>query len=176
MMKTKTWKSLAAVAAGVALALSFGRGVAAHAGNGDSADRGLEGTWSVMVTLQNCQTGATLGTPFSSYLSFARGGTLTESTSNPGFAVGQRGTGLGIWSHQGHRSYSAKSTAFLFFTTPPNPPANPGFEAGTQTISQVIVFDEDSDTWTSNAAITFADTTGTIYRQGCAVATGQRYE
>jgi hypothetical protein len=175
-MNNKTWKSLAAVAAGVVLALLFGRGPAARADNWDSAEKGLDGTWTVTVTLQNCQTGATIGAPFSSYLSFARGGTMTESTSNPGFAVGQRGTGLGIWSHREHRSYSVKSTAFLFFTTPPNPPANPGFEAGTQTISQVISLDEDSDSWTSNAAITFADTTGTIYRQGCAVATAQRYE
>jgi hypothetical protein len=176
IMKTKVSKSLAAVAMAAALVLSLGLGAAARTARSDSDDRGLEGTWSVTVQLQNCQTLAPMGNPFSSYLSFARGGTLTESTSNPGFAAGQRGDGLGIWNHQGHHSYYAKSTAFIFFTTPPNPPANPGFEAGTQTIAQTIKFDEDTDTWTSNAAISFADGSGTTYRQGCAVATGKRFE
>jgi hypothetical protein len=142
----------------------------------DSESRGLQGTWAVTVNLQNCLTGASVGAPFNSYVTFADGGTLSESTSNPGFAIGQRGPELGIWSYKGHHNYSAKSTAFIFYTTPPNPPANPGFNAGTQTITQTITYDEDTDSWTANAAITFADTTNTVYRQGCAVASGQRYQ
>jgi hypothetical protein len=174
-MRTKSWKSLAAAAAG-ALVLSLGLGAAARTERWDTEEKGLEGTWAVTVQLENCQTGAAIGGPFSSYLSFGRGGTLSETTSNPGFAIGQRGDGFGIWSRQGHHTYGAKSTAFIFFTTPPNPPASPGFEAGTQTITQTIVLKEDSDTWTSNAAIAFADANGTIYRQGCAIASANRYQ
>ena len=175
-MKTKTWKSIGALAAVGALVLSLGLAATARTERGDSEDRGLEGTWAVTVNLQNCQTGVNMGATFNSYLIFARGGTLSESTSNPGFAIGQRGPELGIWSRERHHEYSAKSTAFIFYTTPPSLPASPGFNAGTQTITQTIDYDEDTDSWTANAAISFADTTNTVYRQGCAVASGQRYQ
>ena len=66
--------------------------------------------------------------------------------------------------------------AFINYTTPANPAThNPGFEAGEQTITQTITFKDDSDTWTSTAAIDFSDATGTVYRQGCAVASAQRF-
>jgi hypothetical protein len=66
--------------------------------------------------------------------------------------------------------------AFINYTTQPNPAAhNPGFEAGEQTITQTISFQNGSDRWTSTAAIEFSDTTGTVYRQGCAVASAQRF-
>lgn len=135
---------------------------------------GLGGTWSVKVTLTNCQTGATIGNPFSSYLSFAGNGTMTEETSNPGFTVGQRGAGLGVWSRSSWNTYTARSVAFIFYTTAPAPPVSPGFNAGTQTISQTITL-INRDEWTSVATIQFADATG-IYRNGCAVATAERFE
>ena len=43
--------------------------------------RGLVGTWQVKVTLQNCSTGVQIGMPFDSLLTFADGGTLTETRS-----------------------------------------------------------------------------------------------
>jgi hypothetical protein len=175
-MQKKIWKSIAALAAAGAFVLSWGLAATARTERGDFEDKGLEGTWVVTVNLQNCQTEANMGGPFSSYLTFARGGTMSETTANPGFAVGQRGDGFGVWSREKHDTYSAKSTAFIFYTTPPNLPANPGFNQGTQTVSQTIDYDEDTDTWTANAAITFADATNTVYRQGCAVASGQRYK
>ncbi|MGB8475547.1 MAG: hypothetical protein WCE61_15805 [Candidatus Acidiferrum sp.] len=175
-MEKKIWKSWASLAAASALVLSLGIAAMARTDQGDSPARGLQGTWAVTVNLQNCQTGANIGPPFYSYVTFADGGTLSESTSNPGFAIGQRGPELGIWSRERHYTYSAKSTAFIFYTTAPNLPTTPGFNAGTQTITQTIEYDEDTDSWTANAAISFADTTNTVYRQGCAVASGQRYQ
>jgi hypothetical protein len=137
----------------------------------------LQGTWRVQVQLYNCQTNAPIGKPFASLLAFADGGTLTETTSNPGFAPGQREPGLGLWSYEGRHTYTAKSVAFLLFTTPPNPPMSPGFLAGTQTITQNIEFKDDvPDQFTSDAAIQFADSTGKIYRSGCASAIAQRME
>jgi hypothetical protein len=135
----------------------------------------LEGTWQVDVTQVNCQTGAALGPAFPSYLSFAGNGTMAENTSNPGFAAGQRGPGLGVWHRSGRDSYKVDSIAFILFSTPGSGPVPP-FSAGTQTISQTITFDHSPDEWTSNAAIQFADNTGAVYRQGCAVASGKRFE
>jgi hypothetical protein len=53
---------------------------------------------------------------------------------------------------------------------------SPGFTAGTQTITQNIEFKDGSDQFTSQATVEFADTTGKVYRSGCATATAQRLE
>ena len=48
----------------------------------------LEGTWITQVTLLDCQSHSALGPPFISMGSFARGGTMTETTSSPAFFPG----------------------------------------------------------------------------------------
>ena len=101
-----------------------------------SFQRAIVGTWRVQVQQYNCQSNAPVGPAFPSFLTFGEGGTLVEGTTNPAFAPGQRAVGYGVWSVEGRRKYSAKSTAFIQFTTPAVPPANPGFTAGTQTIGQ----------------------------------------
>ncbi|MFZ1133096.1 MAG: hypothetical protein WAN38_20130 [Terriglobales bacterium] len=136
----------------------------------------LVGTWQVQVTQVDCQSGAPLGPPFTSLLTFAQGGTMNEDTENPAFGHGQRGGGQGTWSSTGQSTYSAKSVAFIKYTTPPNQKThNPGFEAGQQTISQNIAFNNDTGQWTSTASVTFADINGNVYRQGCAVASGSPF-
>jgi len=157
----------------VVLVLAAGWRTAAWNSRGEEE---IVGTWQVTVQLTNC-SGVNLGNPFPSLLTFENGGTFIEDTMNPGFAPGQRGPGHGIWDYQGHHSYSAKHVAFINFTTPPAPPASPGFNAGTQTITQTIDFDHGPDQWSaSGAMVQFADTTGTVYRQACADATAARLE
>jgi len=136
--------------------------------------RAIVGTWAVQVQQYNCQTEEPLGNPFQALLTFAAGGTLTGSTTNPGFAIGQRGTDQGFWSYEGRHHYKAKDISFLFYTTPAAPPSSPGFQAGTQTLTQEIEFKNGHDEFTSDAKVEFADTTGVVYRQGCASATAQR--
>jgi hypothetical protein len=79
----------------------------------------------------------------------------------------------------GRHTYSARSVAYIQYTTPPNPAAhNPGFDAGEQTITQAITYHDDSDTWTSTATLAFIDGTDPStapYRSGCAVATAARF-
>jgi hypothetical protein len=159
---------------GASLILPFGRNTKAW-----SNDAELRGVWITTVTQTNCQTGDALpAPPFTALLTFAEGGTMAESTTNPAFAAGQRGPGAGLWKFEGHRTYSAKDEAFLFFTTPATTtPPNPGFEAGSQVLAQTIEFkDDDSDHWTSSATTQFFDTTGKVYRSGCATAVAQRFE
>lgn len=134
----------------------------------------LIGTWRVQVVLVDCQTGIPLGKPFPSLLTFSFGGTMVEDTTNPAFAPGQRSAGQGGWTPE-RGGYTARSVAFIHFTTPPNPAThNPGFEAGQQTITQEITVKNDHE-WASSAAIQFTDTTNTVYRQGCAVASAERF-
>jgi hypothetical protein len=169
-MKPGLTKMLFSVVVAAVLVFSTGWGAAAWSPHHEHE---LVGTWLVNVQLNNC-SGTTLGAPFASLLTFADGETMIEDTTNPSFAPGQRGTGLGVWEFQGHRTYSAKSVAFINFTTTPPPP--PGFTVGTQTITQTIEFNNGPDEWTADAQVEFADTSGTVYRQACASATAKRLE
>jgi hypothetical protein len=172
-----TW-AVAALALSGALMLGAGR----HASAGpalpeqESHGRELQGTWRVQVQQYNCQTNAPIGKLFSSLLAFSDGGTVTGTTSNPGFAPGQRTSDFGVWSHEARHTYNAKSVAFLLFTTSPNPPGSPGFLAGAQIITQTIEFKDGPDQFASEATVEFADASGTVYRSGCATATAQRLE
>src|SRR5262245_53015269 len=65
----------------------------AIAQSGESAS-GLVGTWIVQVTLRDCATNQARA-PFTSLVTFHRGGTMTESTASPAFAIGQRPSGHG---------------------------------------------------------------------------------
>jgi hypothetical protein len=175
-MRSRILKALSALALGVVVMMVFGRDMVAAPEIGPG---GLVGTWRVTVTQVDCQTGDPLSPPappFSSLLTFAVGGTMAEDTTNPAFGPGQRGAGQGVWTYKGRGAYGVKSVAFINYTTAPNPVAhNPGFEAGEQTITQTITFKDGPNKWSSNAAIEFTDVNGVVYRQGCALATAQRF-
>lgn len=185
-MKSKMWKRIRAgrVLAALALAgvLTLTGQTASAQATPNSAEKQsasgkrLVGTWRVTVQLYDCATEAPIGPPFASLLTFNEGGTMAGSTTNPGFAVAQRGPDQGIWSRTARGTFSAKSVAFLYFTTPPNPPFNPGFQAGTQELIQAIEFDHTSNKFKSDATTEFFDVNGNSYRKGCASAVAQRFE
>jgi hypothetical protein len=136
--------------------------------NGLPEARGLEGSWVVQVTQLNCETGAALGSPFFSLLTFARGGTLVETTSNPMFFPAVRGPGHGIWSRQGLHLFKAESVAFITVN---------GALASTQTITQTIELGEDPNSFkTTTASVVVVPTAGGPTITGCATAIGKRIE
>ena len=101
---TMNWNTSKALGAGRAaavlglvgaLVMTSGRPGLAQSSNAASKN-GLEGTWFVQVTLRNCATNAQIGLPFNSLVTYHRGGTISESTSSPAFAIGQRGGGQGL--------------------------------------------------------------------------------
>jgi hypothetical protein len=113
---------------------------------------------------------------FSALLTFAEGGTMTGTTTNPGFAIGQRSPDHGVWARKhAPRTFRASSVALVLFTTAPNFPVTPGFQAGSQRLDQTIAL-TDPDHFTSEAVTTFFDATGQQYRRGCATANGERFE
>ena len=136
----------------------------------DKPENNLVGTWRMQVTTFNCVSGMK-APPFKSMLSFASGGTLTETTASPAFQPGQRSVGLGIWNDSGKNTFQAVSEAYILFSTPANPPA-PGLMRGTQRITQTIQV--NGDQLTSNATIQFFDESGKELVKGCASATGER--
>ena len=142
----------------------------------ESPSRTLQGTWWVQVTTFTDCVSRTPLISFSALLTFARGGTMTGTTTNPGFAVGQRSTDHGVWARQrGSRQFAASSVALILFTTAANFPTTPGFQAGSQRLDQQIEL-TDADHFTSDAITTFFNTSGQKYRQGCAAALGERFQ
>jgi hypothetical protein len=167
-MKSAYWKALAVLAVGAAMLLTVRRGAAAHSDDWDRDGRTLAGTWVVTVTQHACPNGPAIAPPFQSLLTFDRGGTMTETTSNPMFFPALRGPGHGVWSHTGRHTYSADSLAFVTVN---------GVLAKTQKISQTIEMGDDPNQFTTTAAsVQFFDPAGNLLVSGCATATGQRFE
>lgn len=168
--------SLPAIVA-LAAALVIGSAVRASAEDDrDSSSRTLQGTWWVQVTTFTDCASRTPLISFSALLTFAEGGTMTGTTTNPGFAIGQRSPDHGVWGRKrAPHSFRASSVALILFTTAPNFPVTPGFQAGSQRLDQTIAL-TDPDHFTSDAVTSFFDATGQQYRQGCATALGERFE
>lgn len=165
-MKTPLWKrKLVLTFAGI-LTLSFMAGTIARADDDNDSAR-LQGTWVVTVTQRDCTSGAQLGAPFLSLLTFAKGGTMTETTSNPMSFPAERGPGHGVWSQISRHRYSASSIALITLN---------GALTTLQTITQTIKIGDDPDQFqTTKVHVEFFTPAGTLVRSGCATATGARY-
>jgi hypothetical protein len=148
-----------------------GAGLTAQARSEQAGSKNdIVGTWRMTVTIYDCSTGAERP-PFQSMISFAQGGTMTETASNPGFAPGQRSPGHGVWTVADKSSYNFISEAYILFTTEPNPPA-PGFQRGVQRIIQSV--EVDGDQLTTDGSVAFFDVQGNQLMNGCAKAVGER--
>jgi hypothetical protein len=179
IMTSNKWTGLtagrAAAVLGLAGALLVGSGHTGLAQSEESASKhGLEGTWFVQVTPRVCATGAPLGT-FNSLVTFHEGGTLSESTSSPAFAIGQRISGHGTWNFAGHHTYDQRLVSLINFDTAPNLPASPGFFAGWYIVTHTIEL-IDANHATSSGTNEFYKADGTLYRTGCSTAVSERFE
>lgn len=155
----------------IAVMLFAGAGLTAQArSEGASSKNDIVGTWRMTVTIYDCSTGAERP-PFHSMISFAEGGTMTETASNPGFQPGQRGPGHGSWTATDKHAYNFIAEAYILFTTEPNPPA-PGFQRGVQRITQSV--EVNGDQLTTDGSVQFFDVQGNMLMNGCAKAVGER--
>jgi hypothetical protein len=128
----------------------------------------LEGSWQVRITPYVCATGAPLPQfAFDSLVTIAAGGTLTETTANPGFQPGQRSPGHGYWERTGRNSYEIVFQAFVQFN-------GGNYTRGTQRVEQEVEM-VDVDHWTSTAVVAFTDLAGApVPPSGCMRAVGVR--
>jgi hypothetical protein len=144
-------------------------GVAAATRQGPPAHgkgRLLQGTWRVQITLRNCTTGEPVRPPFPALATFAAGGTVT--TADGGLSPVARGTGHGIWAHNGGHNYEALTEAFLF--TPA------GIVSGTQRLRQTIDIGGHPDEFHATVSAHILDAGGTVVGSGCATSVGRRME
>lgn len=173
-MQTSLSKSkfVTAVAARTAVAAALLLGVANAA---FAQARTLEGAWLVVTQQRNCTTNAPIGQPHPALVTYHAGGTLSDSSNVPGFSLGQRSEGHGIWRHDGGQSYAVRWVAMIQFDTPAGtPPGSPGFLAGWQVATNAIVL-SGSDSFTSNGVSEFLDLNGQVYRVACASRVAERF-
>jgi hypothetical protein len=159
---------------GIAAAMLTTAMVLTGSANAGSTERfapspSLHGTWRVQVTQYNCQNPSMALPPFWSLLSFHRGGTETETTSNPALEPGQRTAGYGYWERSGNNTYFSVTEAFILFDSSANPP---GLKSGVQKILQTIALTDEND-FSSIATVKFFNADGTV-TTGCAKAQGIR--
>jgi len=183
LKRSNTMTRLAGIGLSAAFLLSVG--TIAHAqSNRSAASQGLEGTWIVQVTLRNCATNAALGS-FNSIVTFHEGGTISEDTSAPTFAVGQRSSGHGTWVFEGRRTYTQRLVTLINFDTAANLPGTPGFNpalpvspgffAGFAVVTHSLELTDASHA-TSSGTNEFYRSDGTSYRTGCSSAVATRFE
>ncbi|MDH4063666.1 MAG: hypothetical protein OEW19_04645 [Acidobacteriota bacterium] len=157
----------------------------AQADSEESRQNSLVGAWSVQVTLRNCATGAPLGPPFNSLVTYHQGGTVSEAAGSLSFAPGQRSPGHGVWTREPEHTFGQSMLALILFDTPPNlpgtpefdpsKPVSPGFFAGWQTVTHTVT-PTSAEHITSAGTNAFYKLTGELYRTGCSTAVGQRFE
>ena len=167
-MKSRVLRHLGHMSA-VLLAAAVALAGTASAQSAQAAAPSLEGTWRVQVTQYNCANPSMARPPFWSLLSFHRGGTETETTSNPALLPGQRTSGHGFWEAVGVNTYFSATEAFILFDSPSNPP---GLKQGVQKILQSITV-TDENHFKALATVKFFNADGTT-TTGCATATGVR--
>lgn len=173
-MKSRHLKALTKLMTGISLVVTLAAtasgqsGVLSAVAQGDERweeGRTLVGTWMVQVTRQDCQTHTQIGDPFLSLLTYNRGGTMTDTTSNPQFGQSVRGPGHGVWIHTNHHSYKVLSAAFVTMN---------GTLVSTQFLTQAINVTTPDDYVVPAASIQFVAPDGTILSSGCATAVGKR--
>lgn len=134
----------------------------------------LEGTWVVTIQPVNCSSGlAVPGVPsVRAYLTFASGGTMTETNSNVAFEPGQRGPGHGYWERTGRTSYQFAFEAFIQFDSKLAPFR---YKRGYQRLDQTVEM-HTTDEFTSSGTVRFFAGTSTTDPSpaGCARSSGVR--
>jgi hypothetical protein len=134
----------------------------------------LEGTWVVTIQPIVCSSGQDVpGVPsVTAYLTFAPGGTMTETNSNVAFEPGQRGPGHGYWERSGRTSYQFVFQAFIQFDSQ-LPPFR--YKRGYQRLDQTLEL-QANDEFTTVGTVRFFPGTSNIPTtpSGCARSTGVR--
>lgn len=160
-MKKTTLKALS----GVALILVMVLVAAQIPANGQNAkSRRIEGTWRVVSTIHNCQTGAAIVASPVLNTFLAGGSMISDASVSPALLS----TGHGVWEYAGGRSFTNTVVLFRFNLD--------GTFAGTATVTRKIDLGDNLDEFTSTDTAEAADPNGNVLETRCATTTGRRLE
>lgn len=130
-----------------------------------SKGSGLEGSWNLIVTARNCQTGDAVRS-FPAMHTYMFGGTMQDFGT--GGAPLPRSSGQGVWSYVSNRQYTA---AFQFFRFNAD-----GSNAGKQINRLQIELNQAGDEYTSSSIAQTFDVAGNLVATNCFTAAATRFE
>jgi len=163
-MKKQTAKAIGGAALVISLLVTIAQiGVSAPA----SADgeRTLVGSWNLLVTLRDCQSGFPI-VSFPAMQTFNQGGTQQQTAPPaPGATFLP---GHGVWSHQAGGGYSG---AFQFFSITPL-----GFVDTKTIVRSTISLEPDGKSYSSTETSETFDTNGNSLLRACSTSTAIRFE
>ncbi len=131
----------------------------------NSKARALEGSWTAQVTLRNCATGQALGT-FPTLNTFMQGGTLHHDSAS--VAPTTRGSGHGVWKHEGGQNFTFALQFFRFNAD--------GTYAGLTIGRRQALLDATGNSYSATVTIEFYNPAGILVGTGCATETATRFE
>lgn len=128
-------------------------------------ERTLVGSWNLLVTLRDCQSGTAFIT-FPAMMTYNQGGTtLQTAPPEPG---GNFLPGHGAWSHQAGGGYSG---AFQFFSLNPD-----GSVARRTIVRSAITLGKGGDSYTSTDTAEVFDAIGNLLFRSCSTSTATRFQ
>ncbi len=163
-MNKKTAKAIGGAAFVILLLVTIAQiGVSAPVSG--EGERTLVGSWNILVTLRNCQSGIPLVT-FPAMETYNQGGTLQQTAPPaPGATFLP---GHGVWSHQVGGGYSA---AFQFFGITPV-----GFVDTKTIVRSTISLAQDGKSYSSTETSETFDANGNLLLSDCSTSTATRFE
>jgi len=171
---SKLWRKVGKqTLAAVLFALLLSAVALAGSGGGQGKGSRFVGTWSIVVTPRNCETGAQVAPTIRSLATVAEGGTLIVSNASLSFAPNQRSESHGVWHQLSAGVFEMHTAALLRFDTAPAPP-NPGFLAGWEILDHEVTL-VDRNHYTSAGTASFYDTQGELYRVLCSTTEAVRF-
>ena len=127
-------------------------------------DQGLVGSWDLLVTLRDCESGVPFVT-FPAMNTYNQGGTTQQTAvPDPGMTALP---GHGAWSHDIGRSYSG---AFQFFLLNPNPALTRRV-----IVRSSISLDLGGDSYSSTDAAEIFNMAGEVVDRGCSTSMATRF-
>ena len=127
----------------------------------------LDGVWKTRVSIVDCLTRKIVfAGPFAGLITFAAGGTTSES--GPTLPNTARGPGHGAWRRTGRNTFLETLTFQRFDLT--------GIFLGSQEIRAPIMVSDDSRTYQANeGTFEIKDAAGTVLTSGCSMVTAERF-
>ncbi len=125
----------------------------------------LDGTWDVVLTARNCQTGAAIAS-FAELATFMSGGTMIDSTS--GVAQSLKTPGQGIWSHVSGDTYHFSFKSLNFNSA--------GVFTGSTRVTHELTLSSQADEYTSEGTADIFDANGVLLVTRCSTTTGTRMQ
>ncbi len=126
--------------------------------------QGLVGSWNLVVSLRDCETGTVL-VSFPAMSTYNQGGTRQQiAPPEPGFTALP---GHGIWSHQTGRHYSGAFQSFFL---------NPNGTLGRLIVRSAIRLGQDGNSYTSTDTAEVLNANGDLLFRACSTTTATRFQ